>query len=292
MPELSEAQQLKSVVESSPENKRCVDCNMARPQWASITYGIFVCLNCAGVHRSFGVKVSVVKSVGMDLWKPEEVSAMDLGGNKRFLSYLAQYNLEQIPKQELYHHTRIQEYAQTLYQQLLKKHPNLTQPFHSPDLSHTPSSPTLSKVPSPAAIQTSHSSTPKSRSSNSHSSKSYSSKPLSNEYTSRYSETSSSPLNLLGNLEGIQDNLSGMLSRAAGYVYTGARTLSSQISEKVIVPASAALREKSSQFSEYMKKPKEPESIESTTNRHQQSKPRSKPTPETPKRKPVSDKWD
>ena len=38
-----------------PGNDRCVDCDAGRPEWASLGFGVLVCLDCAGYHRSLGM---------------------------------------------------------------------------------------------------------------------------------------------------------------------------------------------------------------------------------------------
>lgn len=38
------------------------------PDWASYTLGIFVCLNCSGIHRNLPA-VSKVKSIRLDRWE-------------------------------------------------------------------------------------------------------------------------------------------------------------------------------------------------------------------------------
>lgn len=44
----------------------CLECQDLGPKWISVNNGIFICLNCAGIHRGFGVQVSFVRSLEMD----------------------------------------------------------------------------------------------------------------------------------------------------------------------------------------------------------------------------------
>ncbi|KAJ7989765.1 hypothetical protein DPEC_G00307910 [Dallia pectoralis] len=63
-----------------PDNNRCADCGAQDPDWASYKLGVFVCLNCSGVHRDLP-SISRVKSVKLDFWEDDLVEFMKSKGN-------------------------------------------------------------------------------------------------------------------------------------------------------------------------------------------------------------------
>ena len=98
------------------ENAQCADCFEPNPLWASVNWGVFICTQCAGVHRyrscdseaiifyyfisserSLGVENSFVLSCTLDEWSDEQVDNMALMGNARVndhLEYCVPKNIE------------------------------------------------------------------------------------------------------------------------------------------------------------------------------------------------------
>eukprot|EP01040_Poterioochromonas_malhamensis_P011097 gene11097-12093_t len=73
---------------SQEGNGRCVDCSDVAPRWISLSFGIFICLNCAGHHRSLGTHITSVRSIELDEFQQSYVEVLRAGGNRLFSDYL------------------------------------------------------------------------------------------------------------------------------------------------------------------------------------------------------------
>jgi len=76
-----------------PGNSRCHDCSSTSATWASVSYGITLCLQCGGRHRGLGVGRSFVKSLTLDSWKRREILAMLEGGNVQLGNFFDRHGM-------------------------------------------------------------------------------------------------------------------------------------------------------------------------------------------------------
>ncbi|XP_077980725.1 arf-GAP with dual PH domain-containing protein 1-like isoform X2 [Glandiceps talaboti] len=64
-----------------PGNHVCADCGAPDPEWASYNIGVFLCVECVGIHRKLGTHITKVKSILLDNWNDDQVEFMAATGN-------------------------------------------------------------------------------------------------------------------------------------------------------------------------------------------------------------------
>ena len=79
-----------------PGNSSCCDCGMEKPKWASLNNGVFLCLKCAGFHRSLGVDISTIRSLQIDSWTDKQILYLTNGGNNKLKQLWEEYGINPI----------------------------------------------------------------------------------------------------------------------------------------------------------------------------------------------------
>lgn len=110
---------VKAKLFEKPLNKSCFDCSIENPEWASVNNSVFLCKECQVKHRTYGISISYIRSLEMDMWKEDQIGMLKLGGNERLRDLMSLYNIKfNTNRSELYNSKLLDYYRKLLKSEL------------------------------------------------------------------------------------------------------------------------------------------------------------------------------
>lgn len=100
---------------ANPFNKYCIDCKKNQTTHCLVWLGVFVCADCAAIHRQGfgGQSQNYIKEVHKDHWDDYQLRSVQIGGNKALFEILKEYAIENEALLDKYKHPCIKWYQKS-----------------------------------------------------------------------------------------------------------------------------------------------------------------------------------
>lgn len=105
---------ISNLVQENEFNAFCVDCQNNRSTHANITFGTFICGECALEHAKLFTLISYPKPLE-EVWDPYQLQITAVGGNQKFYNYMQEYHKEREPLAKKYKTDAAAWYRKKLY---------------------------------------------------------------------------------------------------------------------------------------------------------------------------------